>query len=189
MADGDANSRDVIQAAAAEEFREFGFHGARVNRIASRAGLNKQLIYYYFGSKRGLYDQVLKGAASRLKLDPRARRTLPAGAGERLRALLEHALAEAAGAPDVVRAAVLDRTNPAAADPILEMVAEFAREISRGQGLGHYRDDADPELAGRQAAMLVLGWAMTAHMFGQETADRGAWVRAVADTLTRSLSW
>ena len=167
----------------------FGFHGARVDRIAKRAGLNKQLIYYYFGSKRSLYDEVLKGAADRLRLDPRTRRSLPAGAGERLRALLEHSLTETVGAPDVVRAAVLDPGNVDAAAPIREMATEFAREISRGQGLGHYRDDADPELAGRQAAILVLGWAMTSHLFGQDARDRAAWTRAVAETLTRSLSW
>jgi TetR/AcrR family transcriptional regulator len=48
-------SRQALLAAALDEFAERGFAGARVADIARRAGLNKQLINYYFGSKEGLY--------------------------------------------------------------------------------------------------------------------------------------
>lgn len=42
------------------EFSQQGLGGARVNMIAKRAGVNKQLIYYYFTDKDGLYREVLK---------------------------------------------------------------------------------------------------------------------------------
>jgi len=48
----------VLLAAALEEFAAKGFAGARVADIADRAGLNKQLINYYFESKQGLYRAV-----------------------------------------------------------------------------------------------------------------------------------
>jgi len=48
-------SRARLLAAALDEFSEKGFAGARVVDIAARAGLNKQLIPYYFGGKEGLY--------------------------------------------------------------------------------------------------------------------------------------
>jgi TetR/AcrR family transcriptional regulator len=48
-------SRAALLAAALDEFAERGFAGARVADIAQRAGLNKQLINYYFGGKEGLY--------------------------------------------------------------------------------------------------------------------------------------
>ena len=41
-------SQSTILAAARDEFAEHGLGGARVDRIAERAGLNKRLIYYYF---------------------------------------------------------------------------------------------------------------------------------------------
>ncbi|WP_214326381.1 TetR/AcrR family transcriptional regulator [Nonomuraea sediminis] len=44
-----------ILQAAVTEFAAKGFAGARVSEIADRAGVNKQLISYYFGGKEGLY--------------------------------------------------------------------------------------------------------------------------------------
>jgi AcrR family transcriptional regulator len=52
-------ARERILRAAAEEFAEHGFSGARINRIAEAAGQNKQLIYHYFDSKEGIYAAVL----------------------------------------------------------------------------------------------------------------------------------
>lgn len=43
-----------------QEFAEKGFAAARIDDIAKRSKANKQLIYYYFNSKSGLYDAVLE---------------------------------------------------------------------------------------------------------------------------------
>jgi AcrR family transcriptional regulator len=51
-------SRRRLLAAALDEFSEHGYAGARVTSIAARAGVNAQLISYYFGGKPGLYDAV-----------------------------------------------------------------------------------------------------------------------------------
>jgi AcrR family transcriptional regulator len=40
------------------EFAKYGFAGARVERIVSRADVSPRSLYYHFGSKRGLYDAV-----------------------------------------------------------------------------------------------------------------------------------
>lgn len=48
-----------ILAAAEQSFSEQGLAGARTEGIAGRAGVNKALLYYYFGSKRELYRSVL----------------------------------------------------------------------------------------------------------------------------------
>lgn len=55
-------SQSTILAAARDEFAEFGLGGARVDRIAERAGLNKRLIYYYFADKETLFQAVLEQA-------------------------------------------------------------------------------------------------------------------------------
>lgn len=56
------DSRQRILEAARAEFSEHGLGGARVNAIATRAGVNKQLIYYYFHDKDRLYAAVLEEA-------------------------------------------------------------------------------------------------------------------------------
>jgi len=55
-------SQQTILLAAREEFAEHGLGGARVDRIAERADVNKRLIYYYFKSKDELFLAVLEKA-------------------------------------------------------------------------------------------------------------------------------
>jgi AcrR family transcriptional regulator len=55
-------SQSIILAAARDEFAEYGLGGARVDRIAERAGLNKRLLYYYFADKEQLFQAVLEQA-------------------------------------------------------------------------------------------------------------------------------
>ena len=54
-------SRARILEAALIEFSEHGFAAARTNSIAARAGVNPQLISYYFDGKAGLYAALAKG--------------------------------------------------------------------------------------------------------------------------------
>ena len=69
-------SQLAILDSARDEFAQRGLAGARMDSIAERAGLNKRLIYYYFGSKDDLFLAVLEGtyadireAEQRLHLD------------------------------------------------------------------------------------------------------------------------
>jgi len=55
---GDDRRARILRVATAE-FAEKGLAGARVAEIAEKSGANKQLIYYYFKSKVGLYEEVL----------------------------------------------------------------------------------------------------------------------------------
>lgn len=59
--DADRSKADII-AVAMEEFAEYGLAGARVDAIAERTRTSKRMIYYYFGSKEGLYRAVLEEA-------------------------------------------------------------------------------------------------------------------------------
>lgn len=56
--DPDRTKRDIL-VAAREEFVEHGLEGARVDRIAERAGANKRMLYHYVGNKEALYARVL----------------------------------------------------------------------------------------------------------------------------------
>jgi TetR/AcrR family transcriptional regulator len=53
-------TRGVILAAATASFAERGFDGARMDEIAQRAGVPKNLLYYHFGDKDDLFTAVLE---------------------------------------------------------------------------------------------------------------------------------
>ena len=58
LRDADRSQKDILDAACAE-FAAHGLGGARMDRIAERAAVNKRLIYYYFASKESLFLSVL----------------------------------------------------------------------------------------------------------------------------------
>ncbi|MCS7188916.1 MAG: helix-turn-helix domain-containing protein [Bacteroidia bacterium] len=47
-----------IKEAALREFAQYGYEGARLERIARAAGVHTAQIHYYFRNKRGLYEAV-----------------------------------------------------------------------------------------------------------------------------------
>ena len=59
--DADRSQREILLAAR-DEFAAHGLGGARMDRIATGAGVNKRLIYYYFASKESLFLAVLERA-------------------------------------------------------------------------------------------------------------------------------
>lgn len=56
----DPEKRDLILRIAAEEFAEHGYEAASLNRIISRTGLSKGVLYYYFDDKKDLYLTVME---------------------------------------------------------------------------------------------------------------------------------
>ena len=57
--DPEATKQRILDAAL-REFSEKGIAGARVDAIAARAKVNKRMLYYYFGSKEGLFQEILR---------------------------------------------------------------------------------------------------------------------------------
>lgn len=60
------DTQEKLLQVAAAIFYEKGFHGARMQEIADRAGLNKAMLHYYFRSKEQLFDAVFEQALQRL---------------------------------------------------------------------------------------------------------------------------
>src|SRR6202140_1802494 len=60
----------ILEAAKAE-FAAHGLAGARVDRIAAKAGANKRMLYYHVGNKEDLYLAVLEGAYEKIRVEER----------------------------------------------------------------------------------------------------------------------
>src|ERR1700675_3819358 len=66
-----AATRRKLLTAARREFASSGLAGARVDEIAARAGVNKQLVYHYFGDKDALYLAVLEWVYEEIRTQER----------------------------------------------------------------------------------------------------------------------
>ncbi|MDH2425918.1 TetR family transcriptional regulator [Sphaerisporangium sp. TRM90804] len=64
--DADRTRAEILQVAQ-REFARCGYAGARVDEIAELIRTTKRMIYYYFGSKEGLYIAVLEKAYSEVR--------------------------------------------------------------------------------------------------------------------------
>ncbi|MBD3373995.1 TetR family transcriptional regulator [candidate division KSB1 bacterium] len=61
-----ADSRQKIIEQATREFSEYGYNGARMQRIADKASVNKAMIYYYFSSKDQLFETIIRETFSQI---------------------------------------------------------------------------------------------------------------------------
>lgn len=55
-----ARIREKILKQASDEFARIGFDGARMDRIAERCNVSKNMLYYYYQSKEGLFIAALE---------------------------------------------------------------------------------------------------------------------------------
>lgn len=173
--------------AARQEFGQRGYAGGRVNRIARRAGVNKQLIFYYFGSKAGLFGAVIEPTARDV--------TAAAGAGdesggplERFRAVAERIFGALVANADLVKATVVasgteDGSPAALAEPLARLSETIRSLVSDAQGLGYVRDDVDPEIVARVVLATAVG-SVVLHGGCHEDLSR-----RVTDLLVRALAW
>ena len=141
-------TRRALLAAGARLFPEKGFDGVSVEDLARRAGVNKALISYHFGGKRGLYVAVLEsgfaGMADRLRAIEEA-----ADAREGLHRffrIFEDMTRERPDFPVLfLREAVSKGIEPAVVPHLLEIISISRRLAERGRREGLFRE-IDPLL-------------------------------------------
>jgi len=121
--------------------------------------VNKQLLFYYYHSKRGLFQAVLSRGARELE---QALATVPlapgsaAGPLQRLRAALEAQFDFLARNPDLVT--LLTQAGRSDARPFAPAISRLVVLLAEGQGLGQVRDDVDPHLTAAQALVLMIAY-------------------------------
>ena len=178
-------SRERLLLAARTEFARHGRAGARTDRIAARAAVNKQLIHYYFETKDGLYAAVLAQAGQELA-DALSRAPLVGlTAVERLRRLVRGQFDFLAAHEDLTR--LLMRADEpghwfdAANGPLTDLLTE-------GQATGFFRDDIDPLQHARQALLLHLGYFAVPSLTAT-WGDSAAWRDRATDLIVSGCTW
>lgn len=147
-------SRQLLLSAARAAFATKGFDGARVDEIAADAGVNKQIIYYYFGNKDGLFRAALEQVYERIREQNVA---YIASAGtlapeQAIATLVDNLFGRLQRHPDVI-ALVLEENRHkgrhlvsrklihSSHTPMFEYVASLLRD---GERRGSFADGVDP---------------------------------------------
>jgi AcrR family transcriptional regulator len=189
-----SNTRALrIVRAARDEFSKRGFAGARVERIAKAAEVNKQLLFYYYHSKRGLFQAVVRSGVIELES---ALTALPSSTGkplERLQDALAALFEFLTAHPDLVT--LISHADRMDAAPFAPAIRRLVVMLAEGQGLGQVRGDLDPHLAAAQAVVLMVAYlrlesliAASAPPLGaDESTLRERWKRAAVDLIVNGV--
>jgi len=185
-------TRRRILAAALQEFSAKGIDGARVDAIAERAGTNKRMLYYYFGSKDDLFRAVLRQRLAERDAMARERDRTGPGRLADLQDKLE-------SSSDYVRLLMwegLERGRRRQVEQELlrrESLVEWCDDVREAQRRGDLPDDLDAEqLVLSELALVMFPSAfpqITRLVTGKLPTDPGfkAERRAFLDRLTSRL--
>ena len=141
-----------ILEAAKQEFAAFGLAGARVDRIAEKAGANKRMLYYHVGNKEDLYLAVLEGAYEKIRAEERSLDLDQLAPPEAIRTLIEFTWSYFLRNPEfpallntenLARARHLKRSTKVKSmhSPFVEMIRAVVR---RGVDSGDFQAAVDP---------------------------------------------
>ncbi|MBP0589254.1 TetR family transcriptional regulator [Paraburkholderia sp. LEh10] len=148
--DPEETRRNILEVAT-QEFSSMGLAGARVDAIAERTNTTKRMLYYYFGSKEGLYEAVLEkvyGDIRSLEQDLQITNMDPV---EGLRSLVEFTFDYHDKHRDFVRLVTIENIHGA---KYIEQVKTFKSRnssvihtiedlLARGIASGDFREDID----------------------------------------------
>lgn len=174
-----------LLSAALTEFAIHGKAGARTDRIAKRAGVNKQLIHYYYRNKSGLYQATLAFAAKAVVEQLNALPLVGLTAVERLRRLVRGQFDFLLNHPEHTAVLVGAASETDWADLAIRPLAELLRE---GQATGFFRDDLDPASHARLALLLTIGY-FALRPLTQNWGDASQWRDRSAELIVRGASW
>ncbi|MFL6840389.1 MAG: TetR/AcrR family transcriptional regulator [Bradyrhizobium sp.] len=147
-----AATRRKLLTAARREFAQNGLAGARVDEIAARAGVNKQLVYHYFGDKDAIYLAVLEWVYEEIRAQERKLNLQGLSPQQAIRKLIEASFDHLAAHPDFI--VLLNDENRGGArhvrgsrrleamhSPLVSMVSKILNE---GVRAGTFRKGINP---------------------------------------------
>jgi AcrR family transcriptional regulator len=185
----------LLLGAAAEEFAIYGFKGARVQAIVKRAGVNERMIYHHFGSKEGLYAEVMLmqrialGTAWTPILDEAAELEPYEGMKLALSGYFELVTARPQTVALFIHEA-LSGWNHVHLPTAGQLPVQLRELYARGQREGVFPADRPFEIAYMTAVCALMGLTIFSHQFaGAETdpeSERPADTRPVLSKETRA---
>lgn len=148
--DPDRTKEDIL-AVATEEFASLGLAGGRVDAIAERTKTSKRMIYYYFGSKEGLYLAVLEKAYRKIRSLEADLELAGMSPEQALRTLIASTFDHDEANPEFVRLVSIENIHQAAhmqrsteiRDLNVSIIETLSGILERGRQAGIFRRNVD----------------------------------------------
>lgn len=148
--DPEKTKEDILRVAT-EEFSAYGLSGGRVDAIAEKTKTSKRMIYYYFGSKEGLYLAVLEKVYRKIRSLEADLQLADMPPVEALRTLIASTFDHDENNPDFVRLVSIENIHYAShmkqsseiGELNLSIVKTIAEVLERGRSEGIFRRDVD----------------------------------------------
>jgi TetR/AcrR family transcriptional regulator len=189
-------TREKLLTHATAEFSAKGYDGARVDSIAARCRLSKNMLYYYFGNKESLFVAVLERIYEKLRARQADLEILDDDPEEAMRKLVKHTFYAFLDQPEAIR--LLNDENMHKGrhirrskrirelyDPLVVKLGEVLR---RGNAEGIFRSGLDPVflylslsslayhyISNQYTLELALGIALTSEE------SRESWLTHITD--------
>ena len=193
-------SKERILVQATREFAAKGFDGARVDRIAAKSGLSKNMLYHWFGSKEGLYVAVLEQMYETIRERQQDFALRGGDPVEAMRQLIAHIYSALIATPEAIwllndenlhKGKHVKRSTRIRElyNPLMDTISEI---LTHGQDQGVFRTDIDP------AIFYVTISSLVYHRFANQytleislgvdrssQASRDSWLAHITEILVR----
>ncbi len=171
--DPERTRQDILEVAR-EEFAENGLSGARVDAIAARTRTTKRMIYYYFGSKEGLYLAVLERAYADIRAVEKGLELETLPPAEAIRRMIAFTFDYQEAHPDFIRLVSIENIHHgrflAQSEAILALnatvIETLAAILDRGKQAGVFRADLTPEDVHMMISAFCFFRVSNRHTFG-----------------------
>lgn len=163
-----------IMEVARVEFAEKGLAGARIDEIANATQTSKRMIYYYFGSKEGLYLKVLEAAYREMREHETELNLDDMPPLDALRRLVQYTFDHHRNNEDYIRLVMSENIHRgqymAQSKLIQELntpaIAAIAKVYARGVASGVFRPGLDPVDIHASISALAFFNVSNRHTFG-----------------------
>jgi TetR/AcrR family transcriptional regulator len=144
-------TRQLLLDVATQQFADYGYDGARVDKIVAACGVSKNLLYHYFDSKEALFVAVMEQAYSQMRLRQSEWSFADLEPSEAIERLVVYTFDHFWEQPNIINLLNTENLHKARHitqskgifqlyNPLRQTILEI---LKRGQSAGIFRDDVD----------------------------------------------
>lgn len=193
MACTEIDTKEHIFKIAAQLFAEKGFNGVSMRELSEHSGVSKPTIYYYFGSKEGIYRALLEAGIEHTQADVARIRALNLSVHDELVEIIKEKFRDCREYPEfskffisvhmsIEKLTFINDFKQRSDEPMMKL----ERLLQRGVESGEFRSDIDIKMAADLLGSTILFhiWRL---MESKAVDDSDQLAEKIVDTLFKGL--